>query len=146
MDFIAISYKLKFIVSACVKVSSLSNLVDNLVEGIHKIKFKDRDHLLEFKSIKSNLINYKCLSWNKGYLHKINKEFKKEFMNPFKFSNNDINKFILLLRKGVYPYKYMDEWKIFNETSLPQKYDFYSNLNMENTTDVGYMQRVCNDC
>ena len=67
-------------------------------------------------------------------------------MNPFKFSNNDINKFILLLRKGVYPYKYMDEWKIFNETSLPQKYDFYSNLNMENTTDVGCMPRVCNDC
>ena len=67
-------------------------------------------------------------------------------MNPFKFSNNDINEFILLLRKGVYPYKYMDEWKIFNETSLPQKYDFYSNLNMENTTDVGYMQRVCNGC
>ena len=67
-------------------------------------------------------------------------------MNPFKFSNNDINKFILLLRKGVYPYKYMDEWKIFNETSLPQKYDFYSNLNMQNTTDVGYMPRVCNDC
>ena len=37
------------------------------------------------------------------------------------FSNNYINKFILLLRKGVYPYVYMDEWEEFNETSLPEK-------------------------
>ena len=37
------------------------------------------------------------------------------------FSNNDINKFILLLRKGVCPYEYMDEWKKSNETSLPEK-------------------------
>ena len=40
----------------------------------------------------------------------------KVFSNTFKFSNNDINKFILLLRKGVYPYECMDEWKKFNET------------------------------
>ena len=26
----------------------------------------------------------------------------------FNFSNNDINKFILLLRNGIYPYEYMD--------------------------------------
>ena len=44
-----------------------------------------------------------------------------------KFSNND-NKFILLLRKIVYLQKYMDEWEKFNETSLPEKEEFYSNL------------------
>ena len=32
-----------------------------------------------------------------------------------------INKFILLLRKGVYCYGYMDEWRMFNETSMPEK-------------------------
>ena len=37
--------------------------------------------------------------------------------NTFKFCNSDINKTILLLRKGVYPY--MDDWKKFNETTLP---------------------------
>ena len=46
---------------------------------------------------------------------------KQEFNNKFKFSNNDINKFILLFRKDVYPYEYMDEWEEFNETSLPKK-------------------------
>ena len=41
-------------------------------------------------------------------------------------------------RKGVYPYEYMDSWEKFNEKSLPSKEDFYSNLNMENTDDIGY--------
>ena len=38
-----------------------------------------------------------------------------------------MNKFVLLLRKGVYPYNCMDEWEKFNETSLPEKEEFYSN-------------------
>ena len=53
-----------------------------------------------------------------------------------KLCNGDLNKFILLLRKGVYPYQYMDSWQRFDETSLPDKEDFYSNLNMEDITDV----------
>ena len=44
----------------------------------------------------------------------------------------------MLLREGVYPYEYMDSWKKFNETSLPSKEDFYSNLNMENIDDIDY--------
>ena len=32
----------------------------------------------------------------------------------------------------------MDSWQRFDETSLPDKEAFYSNLNMENITDVGY--------
>ena len=44
--------------------------------------------------------------------------------NTFKFSNNDINKFILLLRKGVYPYEYIDEGEKFNETTLLKKKNF----------------------
>ena len=49
-----------------------------------------------------------------------------------------INKFILLLRKGVYPYEYMDNWERFDETSLPDKEDFFSSLNMEDITDIDY--------
>ena len=43
-----------------------------------------------------------------------------------------------MLRKGVYPYEYMDNCKRFNETSLPSKESFYSNLNMENIEDIDY--------
>ena len=44
-----------------------------------------------------------------------------------------------MLRKGVYPYEYMDSWERFNETSLPNKEDFYGNLNMEDYHDL-YVQ------
>ena len=61
------------------------------------------------------------LSCNKDYSNKIDEELKKGFKNTYTFSNNDINKFLLLLRKGVYPYEYMDDWENFNEKSLPEK-------------------------
>ena len=32
----------------------------------------------------------------------------------------------------------MDNWERFEETSLPSKESFYSNLNMENTEDIDY--------
>ena len=90
--------------------TSLSNLVDDLTEGIQEIKCKDCDCFLEYESVKDNLIKYKCLSCNKSYLNKIDEELKKQFKNTFKFSDNDINEFILLLGKGVHPYEYMDDW------------------------------------
>ena len=62
----------------------------------------------------------------------------KKFKNTCSFCNNDLNKFILLLRKGIYPYEYMGSWEKFNETSLPIKEDFYSHLNMEDVEDIDY--------
>ena len=38
----------------------------------------------------------------------------KRFYNTYQLSDNDINKFKLLLRKGVHPFEYMDSWKRFN--------------------------------
>ena len=52
---------------------------------------------------------------NNNYPKKVDEELKKKFKNSFEFSNIDINKFILLLRKGLYPYEYMDDWEKFNE-------------------------------
>ena len=78
----------------------------------------------KYESAKGNLIKYKCLSCNKGYSTRLNEELKKKFKNMLKISNSDINKFILLLRKGVYPFEYMDDWEKFNETTLPEKKNF----------------------
>ena len=44
----------------------------------------------------------------------------------------------MLLRKGVYPYEYIDRWEKFNETSLPDKEAFYNKLNKEGITDEDY--------
>ena len=43
-----------------------------------------------------------------------------------------------MLKKGVYPYEYMDNWERFNETSLPSRESFYSNLNIEDIDDIDY--------
>ena len=53
----------------------------------------------------------------------------------------------MLLRKGTYPYEYMDDCEKISETSLPEKKDFYSHLNMEEITDQDYKhaKRFCKD-
>ena len=43
-----------------------------------------------------------------------------------------------MLRKGVYPYEYMDSWEKFHEKSLPSTEYFYSNLNIEDIDDIDY--------
>ena len=63
----------------------------------------------------------------------------KDLMNTYNFCDNNLNKFILLLRKGVNPYEYMDNRERFNETSLPNKESFYSSLNMEKIDDIDYI-------
>ena len=49
-----------------------------------------------------------------------------------------------MLRKGVYLHEYMDDWEKFNETSIPEKEDFYSHLNMEYITDADYEHVLLN--
>ena len=53
----------------------------------------------------------------------------------------------MLLRKGGYPYEYKDNWEKFNEAIFPETEEFYSNLNMEDITDVDYIhaKRVYKD-
>ena len=36
----------------------------------------------------------------------------------------------------------MDNWKKFNEISLPEKEDFYNNLNMEDITNADYTPAI----
>ena len=58
----------------------------------------------------------------------LNKDLVKRFSNEYEFCNGNINKFILLLRKGVDPYEYMDNWKRFDEKLIPDKKEFYSSV------------------
>ena len=115
------SYILQIIDSARFMASSLSNLVNNLSTGIHKmtckyenddrkcgtcrIKYKYCNCFLEWTSFKDNLIEYKCLPSNKNYQEKFDKKLKEGFFKTHNFFNHDNNKFLLLFRKGVYPYE-----------------------------------------
>ena len=90
-----------------------------------------------FIGLENKKLNYKCKDCEKRSLRPIS-ELIKKFPSVYQFCNGDTNKFVLLLRKGVYPYEYMDSWERFNETSLPDKKAFYSELYLEDITDKNY--------
>ena len=141
---IEITYKIKFIDSYRFMSMPLSKLIDNLSEGIHNNKCADCKSCLDYvQSTKNEKLILKCFNCETYYRKKINKELIKRFASTYEFCNKDLNKFILLLRKGVYPYEYMDNWERFNEMSLSSKESFYSNLNMEDIDDIDY--RHCNN-
>ena len=103
-----ITYRIKFMDSYRFMQRSLSTLTDTLSE-----------------------INNKNLEIS-------NDTLIKKFHNTYQLCDNDFDKFNLLLRKGVYPYEYMDEWEKFNEDKLPDKELFYSDLNKEHITNKDY--------
>ena len=80
---------------------------------------------------------YKCLNC-KAISYKPLQPLINNFSNTYRLFNNNNERFLLLLRKGVYPYEYIDDWKISNETEIPSKDKFYSNLNMKNISDKDY--------
>ena len=89
--------------------SSLSKLVDNLSEGIHNNKCSDCESNLNYLHItKNEKLLLKCFNSNIYYKKKFNKDLINKFKNTYSFCNNDLNKFVLFLRKGVYPYEYVD--------------------------------------
>ena len=142
-----ITYKIKFIDSFRFMSSSLSKLVDNLSERIHNNKCADCKSNLDYikTTVKPSCLEHKneklileCYNCKQRYRKKFNKELIKRYASTYEFCNNDLNKFVLLLRKGVYPYEYADTWEKCSEISLPSKKDFYSNLNMEDISDIDY--------
>ena len=135
---IEITYKIKFIDSFRFVSSSLSKLVDNLSEGLHNNKCSDCKSCLDYIETKNEKLILKCFNCKTYYEKDFNKELIERFASTYEFCSKNLNKFILLLRKGVYPYEYMDNWQRFNETLLPNKESFYSNLNMENIDDIDY--------
>ena len=118
--------------------SSLSSLVDNLSEGYHSDKCKDCKSYLDYMSTKDDQCIFRCFECKKYYKKDFNKDLIKRFASIHNFCGEEINKFILLLRKGVYSYEYIDSWKRFDETLLLDKKEFYSSLNIEDITDVDY--------
>ena len=56
----------------------------------------------------------------------------------FGFENYSDHQRELLIQKGIYPYKYMDNWGRFEETTLPAASSFYSKLNMSGVSNQDY--------
>ena len=98
-------------------LTSLLSVVDNSSE-IYKKECEGCEEkrkiqtVCNFIGFKNNKLRYKCEECKKIWLKPIN-ELIKNFPNNFQFWNGDTNNFILLLRKGVYPYEYIihEDWE-----------------------------------
>ena len=103
----------------------------------YKIRISDSCRFMQdsLSNLVDNLSELKIKEIDSGVLI-------KRFYNTYQLSENDINKFKLLLRKGVYPYQYMNSWKRFNETELPSKDKFYSTLNLEHISNDYYAHAI----
>ena len=56
---------------------------------------------------KDEQLIFRCLECKKNYKKDFDKELINKLSSAYKFCNEDINKFILLLKKGVYPFEHM---------------------------------------
>ena len=56
-------------------------------------------------SVKDDQLIFRCYECKNNYEKDFDKKLIKRYAIIYEFSNEDINKFILLLRKGVYPCK-----------------------------------------
>ena len=90
--------------------------------------------IIVYISTKNGKLFFECFDCKKRCSRKLTTKFK----NAYKFCNKDIDKFMFLLRKGVYPYEFMDDWSRFDEEELPDKSDFYSSLNMKEISGIDY--------
>ena len=133
-----ITYKIKFIDSFRFMATLLSKLVDNLTENVHNDKCDKCKSNLCFVNAMNETLLFKCIDCEKAYEKEFNKELLERFSNTYEFCGNDLNKFLIILRKGVYPYEYMDEWNKFNDKVLTSKESFYSSLTMEDISETDY--------
>ena len=106
------TYRLRFIDSYRFTKSSLDRLVDNLSEMNNNtynkcIERTRTTHYCEFVKLHENGLMYKCLNCKNISFKPIN-ELNSRFQNTYRMCNSDNEKFVLLLRKRVYPHEYMD--------------------------------------
>ena len=141
-----LTYNLKFIDSVRHMNESLSKLVDNLSE-INKCKCDDES--LKNIKVTYGMFNNKKIVRTRCKTCKLREDqlfsaLTSKFPSTFKLCRKNVEKFLLLIRKGVYPYEYMDNTEKFNEKGLPTIDKFYSKLaaNGISTDDYKHAKKV----
>ena len=109
------------------KLMKLNLNMEMTIKNVKLLEFntKVKSFILNTQTLKNNLMRYKCQCYNKNYQKKFEEKLKTSFADTYKFSNHGIFfvKFISFLRRGVYPYKYINDLEKFTETSFPEKED-----------------------
>ena len=108
---------MRFLIASLLQSIDKISVIDKKIVQIDK-KESENEFIDNMRSITASLWHSKYQEINRA-ISQI--ELIKKFPNTYKFSNGDLNKFYLLLRKDIYLYECMDSWKRFNETELPDK-------------------------
>ena len=107
-------------------------------KGLHNYNCTNLESCIDYISTKHKQLILKCIECSINHKKHFNKDLIKRLKNTYEFCDRDINKFILLLRKEIYPYEYMDSWEKFDEELLHDKEIFYCSSNMEEIADDDY--------
>ena len=79
----------------------LKELIDinsnTLMKNVKHVKFNISIVAAFWNSQIAKFIRIQCLCCNKNYQRKFDEKLKEQYFNTYRFSNNDNNKFILLL-------------------------------------------------
>jgi hypothetical protein len=90
-----------------------------------------------------NLVFLDSFQFMNSSLSSLTNFLRKSDENLFEITRNIFDdhwndKKDLILKKGIYPYDYIDSFEKFEEKILPKKEDFYSTLNFEQISDEEY--------
>ena len=80
------SYKIKFIDSYRFMSTSLSNLFNNLSEGVHNDKCTDCKSCLNYMTTKDEQLIFRCFRCKKNYEKDFNKELIQRLANIYEFA------------------------------------------------------------
>ena len=130
-------------------ISSLSQSIDKVSEIDNKIaKIDKKEQENKFADNMRSMVSSLLQPINK--VSEIDNKIShskliKKFFNTYQLCNKDLNRFALLLRKGVYPYEYINSWNKFNKLVSLVEDHYYSKLNQKGITKE-HLKHVKNIC
>jgi len=131
------NYDFKMIVKKLYKVSKEINAIPFTDEKFLTFSIKIPDTKIKFTFIDS----YRFLGASLDNLaNNFNIESFKHTLNHLnnKYPHLDINDLNLIIRKGVFPYEYLDSFDKLNDTKLPNKISFYSTIKGKHISQEDY--------
>ena len=139
---VSVKRELRFIDSAKFMGASLASLVENLV-GVNDVRCDAKQcekKVMEFRNIdESYVAHFKCKKCGGGKTLELKADdLQEKFSNTANSFINIDAQFRLLLRKGVYPYEWMDSLDKMKAEGLPPPSGFYSRLTGESITSDDY--------
>ena len=121
----------------------LSSL-DKLSSNLSKDQFKEtRKYLESFYVQQSNQTQTNNVTGGgeEGEAMHVHEDYRNHPYQPATLTSDQqqqIEDLALMIRKGVYPYEYMDSFERFQEPQLPPKNAFYSSLTEEDISEIDY--------